>query len=112
MNATTADELLEYYENTFLPLENELYNALRDYFADKLAEYDSDNPFECDIEIKREFELSYEPTPCIVSAWYDREHKDVYFQEELLGDYPKEASEYPLFELMSIVEGFKEYFGE
>ena len=112
MNATTADELLDYYENTFHKMEMEFYDAIREYFVNKLAEYDADDPFGCDIEVETDYELGYTPKPCIIAAWYASDTEGIYFQEDLLGDYAKELCEYSIFELMSIVNGFKEYFGE
>ena len=109
----TADDILDYWANSFQPMEQAFYNTIREWFIGILGgEYDEYDPFECDIKITPDrAEYSYQNCPwepCITGIWYDQEIDEVFFHEDLLGDFPKEMSLYPISELVQIIQSLKE----
>lgn len=106
----TSDDILDYWANSFQPMEQAFYNIIREWFIGILGgEYDEHDPFECDITIKQEFPTDdYPVDPCIIGIWYDQETDEVFFDEALLGGFSKALSEYPISDLVQIVQGLKE----
>lgn len=103
------DDIYSFYNEEFYPMEYFLRSMIRQYISRNLIDKTEDNPLDCDIVVENQetFGLSSLEMPRIVKMWQD-EQGIIWCQEQGI-DEPAELDFYSPYELMSIIEGFKEY---
>lgn len=105
----TADDIYSFYTEEFYPMEYFLRSMARQYLSRNLMDTSEEHPLECDIVVETEeaFGLSTLEMPRI-EKMYSESTGSVWLKERGIDDY-RDLDNYPIYELMSIVQGFKDY---
>lgn len=104
------DDIYAFYNEEFYPMEYFLRSMIRQYLSRNLMNTSEEHPLECDIIVETEdaFGLSTLEMPRIEKMFLEPINGVIWLKERGIDDF-RDLDTFPVYEQMSIIEGFREY---